>query len=328
MRGVSFGEKMKKFVAGLVIGLIAGILIGGVGGVRWLIAKAHKMDRNQTPPVEVTVPETPIGTADALAEFLDGSPCEIGFSAKNLKTGQTTERFADRSVCLASIVKIFCLTELYRQKHADGLDLEQTIEVPEHGNISLKKAANLMIGQSDNAATQSLAEFLGRDRVNAIPQVLGLDSMSNEILPDDRTIRQVLDKRVRGDRIAESGLPFHGTARGIARYFELLIDRKVISEAASRDLLYFYSRHPKPNTTHYAGQYDFSGKGGGLTWIRPPKHYSMMGWGLFLTKQADESTVLCVWGEWFPENMPPDQQSEFLKFVTDSVITILEQTKD
>ena len=52
-----------------------------------------------------------------------------------------------------------------------------------------------------------------------------------------------------------------------------------------------------------------------------------MGWGLFVTKRAGEDVVLCVWGEWFPDNIPPEQQSEFLKFVTDSVISIATDLK-
>jgi len=313
---------MKRFMTGLILGLVAGLILGAVGTVRWLVAETHKM--KQKPPIELKLPEKPIGTADKLAEFLDGTPYEIGFFAKDLESGKTAERSADRSVCLASIVKIFCLTELYRQKHDDGLNLDQELYVPGHGSISLEQAADLMIGRSDNAATQALATRLGRDRVNAIPGALGIDSMGAEILPDDKAIRQVLDKRIKGDRVAQPGLPFHGSARGIARYFEKLLDGKVISEDVSRELLSFFSKHPKPKTSHYAEKYNFAGKGGNLLWTRPPKHYSMMGWSLFLTKQSGEQIVLCVWGEWFPENMPPDMQSEFLKFVTDSVIRILE----
>jgi hypothetical protein len=322
IKTVSFGDNMKKFTAGLVIGLIVGFIVGTTLGVQWLIAAAQKM--SQKPAIELTFPNAPIGSSEKLAEFLDGYPYEIGFFAKDLKTGKTAERSADRSVCLASIVKVFCLTELYRQKHDDSLDIGQKIDVAGHGSISLEQAADLMIGRSDNAATQSLAEFLGRDKVNSIPSVLGIDSMSTEILPDDKTIRQVLDKRINGERVAQLGLPFHGSARGIARYFELLLDGKVISENVSREILSFFSKHPKPNTTHYKGKYNFAGKGGNLLWTRPPKHYSMMGWGLFLIKQGGENIVLCVWGEWFPDNMRPDQQSEFLKFVTDSVIGIVE----
>lgn len=313
---------MKRFLAGLVIGLILGIVVGAVGAVKWLIAKAHSSE--QKPLIELNLPEQPIGAESGLAEFLDAQPYEIGFFAKDLKTGKVTERSADRSVCLASMVKVFCLTELYRQKHEASLDLSKKIDVPKHGHISLLEAADLMIGQSDNAATQALAEFLGREKVNRIPSTLGLESMDDDILPDEGTFRQTLDKRLFGDRHAAAGLPQHGTARDMAAYFDLLLNRKVISESISEELIEFFTKHPKPFSSHFAGKYNFAGKGGNLLWTRPPKHYSMMGWSLFLTKQAGEHIVLCVWGEWFPDNMPPEKQSEFLKFITDSVVTILE----
>ena len=307
---------MKNFLIGLVVGLIIGILgtfgFGIYAGLR-------------TPkPIDLSLPADPFQSEDELSSFLSNRPYEIGFFAKELQTGKTIERSADRSVCLASIVKVFCLTEFYRQKHEEFLDLRKKIDVLNHGNISLSDAANLMIGQSDTAATQALAEILGRDKVNSIPFLLGLDSLSDEILPSETVLRQTLDKRIFDERHAAAGLPQHGTARDMAGYFELLLNKKVISESVSEDLIEFFTKHPKPFSTRYAGKYNFAGKGGNILWTRPPKHYSMMGWGLFVTKPDDEHIVLCIWGEWFPQNMPPDKQSEFLKFVTDSAIKILE----
>jgi hypothetical protein len=310
---------MKKFI----LGVIVGVIVGGFGTFGGLMFMASRMSE----PVELSLPTDPFQSEEELSSFLQEYPYEIGFFAKDMVTDKTVERFADRSVCLASIVKVFCLTELYRQKHEDGLDMEQMIDVPNHGNISLIQAADLMIGQSDNAATQALTEFLGRAKVNHIPSLLGIDSMSDDILPTEATLRQILDKRIFGERNAVEGLPMHGTSRGMATYFELLLNGEVISKSVSEELVAFFLKHPKPFSTHYADKYNFAGKGGNILWTRPPKHYSMMGWSLFVTKQAGEDVVLCVWGEWFPRNMPPDKQSEFLKFVTDSVMSIVAHPK-
>jgi hypothetical protein len=307
---------MKKFASGLIIGVIIGAF-GTFGILMHMASRAPKS-------LDLSLPSSPIKTAEGLSSFLAEHPYEIGFFAKDLKTGKIAERHADRSVCLASIVKVFCLTELYRQKHAESLDLNQTIDVPKQGEISLMKAADLMIGQSNNEATQSLAKFLGRDNVNRIPSLLGLESLDANILPDEGIFKETLDKRIFGERLAVVNLPQHGTARDMAKYFELLLNREVISEPTSEELIEFFMKHPKPFSTRHAGKYNFAGKGGNLLWIKSPKHYSMMGWSLFLTKQTGEHIVLCVWGEWFPKNMPPDQQSEFLKFVTDSIIEIVE----
>lgn len=310
---------MKKFIFGLILGLIIGTF-GTSGGLMYMASRITK-------PVELSLPAKPFESEEELSIFLKEHPYEIGFFAMDMTTDKTIERYADRSVCLASIVKIFCVTELYRRKHEDGLDLGQMIDVPTHGNISLTQAADLMIGQSDNGATQALAYFLGREKVNQIPSLLGIDSMSDDILATEIVLRQTLDKRIFGGRNAVAGLPQHGTARSMAKYFELLLNEQVISKSISKELVEFFLKHPKPFSTHYAGKYNFAGKGGNILWTRPPKHYSMMGWSLFVTKQAGQDVVLCVWGEWFPENMPPDLQSEFLKFVTDSVISIVSHSK-
>lgn len=319
------GSDMTKFIAGLIVGLIAGSIagsiagffVGGVGAAYVFVT----MTPQQKAPVELEFPDKPIKSAEELASFLEKHPYEVGYFAKNLATGKTTDRFGERPVCLASIVKIFCLTELYRQVHQNDLDLMQEITVPKRGPVTLQEAADLMIGQSDNAATDALADFLGHDNINRIPALLGIDSLSAEILPEDGVLQNVLDKRIFGKRIAKEGLPQHGTAKGIAEYFELLINRQVITEEVSDQIIEFFTRHPKPFSIHYAKEYTFAGKGGNILWTRPPKHYSMTGWGLFVQDKSGEYTVLCVWGEWFPENMPPPMQSEFLKYVTDCVIS-------
>lgn len=269
------------------------------------------------------LPDAPFQTAKGLSDFLDSQPYETGFYAKVLGEEGTLERFGERSVCLASIVKLFCLTEMYRQKHKQALDLARKIEVAEHGEISLAEAADLMIGVSDNPATYALADFLGWDNVNKIPSLLGIKTMSPNILPEERILRETLDIRITGNRIAEIGLPQHGTAKGMVEYLELLLNKKIISEAVSEDIITFLSAHPMPYSTHYAGKCEIAGKGGNILWTRPPKHFSMIGWAVFMKMPSGRCIELCLWGEWFPESMPPEQQTEFLKYVTDSVISLL-----
>lgn len=304
---------MKRSIARPVVGLV----IAALGILASMAAHPHE-------PTGSKLPDKLPQNGEELSRFLDKHSCEIGFFARNLGNGRSIERFADRPVCLASIVKLFCLTELYRQKHEKALDLNQELEVANQGSMSLTHAADLMIGKSDNAATQALAEFLGRDNVNRIPSLLGIQSMSDNILPSENDFAKMLDRRISGGRTGKTRMPQHGTARGMAQYFELLLNNRVISEAISADLVAFLSAHPMPYSNIYAGRYEFVGKGGNIVWTRPPKHYSMMGWALLVRTPSGNSIVLCVWGEWFPESMTPDQQSEFLKYVTDSVIAIEE----
>lgn len=302
-------------------------------------AGARSDDIPGSPPVTLpTLPaDAPCHTEASLERFLDASGYEVGYYAIQTDQGRVLERNADREVCLASMVKVFCLTELMRRQ-AEGLDLLMTrIDVPGHGRLSLRKAADLMIGQSDNPATYALVDYLGRERVNAIPEMLGLEGLAADILPDQETLHAALDVRIVGDREATQGLPQHGTARAMASYYQKLLAGEVISEDVSRELREFFGRHPKPFSDRYESSFIFGGKGGNILWTRPPRHFSMMGWGLVLTVPEPaapehavdafsqrQPIVLCVWGEWFPEEMTPEDQSAFLTYVTDSLIAIFE----
>ena len=282
----------------------------------------------------------PFHSEASLNTFLDNCGYEVGYYAMELNDDRVMERFADREVCLASMVKVFCLTELFRQAD-EGLDLDGTvIHVPGHGERTLREAADMMIGVSDNPATHALADFLGRDRVNAIPKLLGLEGVSGTALPTEDQLHTMLDERIRGDRVASEGLPMHGTARALATFYELLSRHEVISPQVSGDLLAFFARHPKPFSRDYREAFAFGGKGGNILWTRPPRHYSMMGWGLLLTDPHHQQArfnldpllttrqrgpiALCVWGEWFPPQMSPEDQQAFLSLVTDSLIATLE----
>lgn len=314
---------MKKFWIGLIVGLVVGV----AGTVGLLVAIGMYMEGGD---VDIAELGEALDREQKLEEFLDEHDFEVGYYIKNLSTGKSVERNADRQVSLASMVKVFCLTEMFRQKYHEGLDMEQTImeqtiDVPNHGEISLIEAADLMIGVSDNDATHALADFLGRDKVNKIPSMLGLELMSDEILPEAEKIGGMLDKRVFGGRVAEENLPMHGTARAMAKYYEMLANKEIISDGISNDLSLFFYKHPKPFTNCFGGKYTFLGKGGNFIWIRPPKSFQMMGWGLLVEKSDGEDIVMCVWGEWFPLNMEPGEQSEFLQYVTDSLITIVSQ---
>ncbi len=297
---------MNKFLTGFVIGALVGSAGTYVSTVRAGGRSSHDAAALQ-----------------GLDAFLDAQAFDVGYYARNIKTGRTLERAADRPVCLASMVKVFCLTELYRRKVDEGLDLAQEIAVPPHGVITLAKAASLMIGISDNPCTHALADLLGRDAVNRIPALLGVDAMSANILPTETALHAMLDERIAGGQLAGAEMPMHGTARGMARYYELLLAGQVISREVSDELLRFFEKHPMPYSVNYNDTYNFGGKGGNILWTRAPKHFSCMGWGIFGRDAVGDAMVLCLWGEWFPQNMPPDRQSEFLKQVTDALVHTL-----
>jgi hypothetical protein len=290
--------------------------------------------------VPVSVDDGLFHSEASLNTYLESCGYDVGYYAVDLAPNRVLQRLADREVCLASMVKVFCLTELFRQAEA-GLNLDATtIEIPGHGEQTLRQAADLMIGVSDNPATQALANYLGRDRVNAIPKLLGIEGISSNVLPEESRLHEILDERVQGERQAAEGLPMHGTARAVAEFYEQLYSHRVISPQVSRDLLSFFERHPKPFSREYREAFAFAGKGGNILWTRPPRHYSMMGWGLLLTDAHPEIVTgdnlppivvrergpiaLCVWGEWFPPEMSPQEQETVLARVTDSLIATME----
>ena len=123
----------------------------------------------------------------------------MGFFGKNFTTGKTVEYRPDQPACLASIVKIFVLLEVMRQADQGTLDLSESITIQRkesEESCTISAAIDKMIGISDNDATEALANRVGYDRVNALPQELGIDGLSHNILPKPGILPKVLDKRI------------------------------------------------------------------------------------------------------------------------------------
>lgn len=122
---------------------------------------------------------------ESLDRNLDGV---LGVAIKDLKTGTTIEVRADRPFPTASSIKVAVLYELYRQAEEGRIDLSQTTRPPVPrakgggvlqelgGGVSLtwRDLAVLMMGWSDNEATNVLIEQLGMQAVNDRLASLGL----------------------------------------------------------------------------------------------------------------------------------------------------------
>ena len=287
----------------------------------------------------------PAATVDELMALVKNCPAEIGFYGKNLSTGQTVEYKPDQPACLASMVKIFVLLEVMRQADKGTLDLSEPITIQRKDKketCTISQALDKMIGVSDNEATGALAVRVGYDRVNALPDELQIAGLSKKILPEPDVLGEVLDKRVWGDKepgsfeilrdqrhlkpnaLATTLLPQHGTARGIARYYELLSEKKLISETISERVLEVFDRNPKkvaPTATPVG--FKSIGKGGSLAWFRPAAQpYNMVGWGA-LIRNEDTAVVFCLWFEWFPESTSEELKSKWCYTVSDSIVNVL-----
>jgi beta-lactamase class A len=141
---------------------------------------------------------------ERIDQSLDGV---LGLSVKDLKTGVVFEIRPDEPFPQASVIKLAVLYELYRQADEGKVDLAEVTRPPasrvggggvlqELGpsvSLTWRDVAVLMMGWSDNAATNLLVERLGMDAVNRRLDALGL--------PRTRLRRRMMDLEAarRGD---------------------------------------------------------------------------------------------------------------------------------
>lgn len=127
-------------------------------------------------------------TAD-LRELFDAAEVDGYLHAVDLRTQVELAYDADAPVVLASVFKIPVLLELFRQHESRRLDVTAPVEVPTEGRspgpfgmsvmqdsttMSLRDLAWLMIGISDNAATDVICDQVGVTNVNQMLHALGL----------------------------------------------------------------------------------------------------------------------------------------------------------
>ncbi len=172
---------------------------------------------------------------DAIDVGLDGV---LGIYVEDLATGTRLERRADEVFPTASSIKLAILYELYRQADEHRVDLAQLTRPPasrvrgggilqelgDSVSVTWRDLAVLMIGWSDNEATNVLIRRVGLDSVNR-----RLDALS---LPRTRLRRQMMDLEAarRGDENVS-------TPREIARLATLVARGEALSPERAKDLL-------------------------------------------------------------------------------------------
>ena len=172
---------------------------------------------------------------DAIDARLDGV---LGIYVEDLSSGARLERRADEVFPTASSIKLAILYELYRQADEGRVDLTELTRPPaarvrgggilqelgDRVSLSWRDLAVLMIGWSDNEATNVLIRRVGMDGVNR-----RLDALA---LPRTRLRRQMMDLEAarRGDENVS-------TPREIARLAALVGRGEALSPERARDLL-------------------------------------------------------------------------------------------
>jgi len=171
----------------------------------------------------------------AVEARLDGV---LGVYVEDLSSGARVELRADEVFPTASSIKLAVLYELYRQAQEGRLDLGEVTRPPgarvrgggilqelgDRVSLTWRDLALLMIGWSDNEATNVLVRRVGMDAVNRRLDALGL--------PGTRLRRQMMDLEAarRGDENVS-------TPREIARLAGVLARGEGLAPERARDLL-------------------------------------------------------------------------------------------
>ncbi len=217
----------------------------------------------------------PIEEMDRTAVDFSG---RVGFYIKDLAGGSSHEYDADRRFPAASICKVPILMELFRQVEEGRLSLDARRQLGEgistHGSgvlklledrpeLTLCDYCRLMIGVSDNMATDLLLEAVGLEAVNSTLDALGfartrvnmsmgrwhylMVGMAEE--PCTRGNDELMLEKVRTDGIDYDRLPFQDapennvtTAREMGEMLEQLCEGRIVSPQASADMVEMLKR--------------------------------------------------------------------------------------
>ncbi len=171
----------------------------------------------------------------AVDERLDGV---IGVFVHDLKTGATVELRSDELFPTASSIKLAVLYELYRQAEEGRIDLAEVTRPPvprvqgggvlqvlgDRVSLTWRDLAALMMGWSDNEATNVLVRRLGQEAVNRRLDSLGFTrTRLRRLMMDVEAAR-------RGDENVS-------TPREMARLAEIVARGEALAPERARDLL-------------------------------------------------------------------------------------------
>ena len=211
----------------------------------------------------------------------------VSLYARNLDTGAEVALGADRPVRTASTIKlpIACAVEHLvaagKARWDERLLIRDAGKVSGSGvlselsdgeTVSLRDAVRLMIVVSDNTATNLVLDRIGADAVNDYLDTLGLvRTRSMRKIRGDGTQLKAATGWSRAGLLPENQRFGIGssTPREMVRLLELLAAGKVVSEAASQELLATLERQQyKDGIGRHAGDLRVASKSGSLDALR------------------------------------------------------------
>jgi beta-lactamase class A len=214
----------------LRLALAAALLAATAAAAETPTAVADKLS-----PKQAAVLERLRARVEAVDARLDGV---LAVYVEDLTTGARVELRADEVFPAASSIKLAILHELFRRAAAREVDLAELTRPPAQRvagagvlmrlgpavSLTWRDLAVLMMGWSDNQATNMLIDRLGLEAVNQ-----DLDALA---LPRTRLRRRMMDQAA-----AQRGEENVSTARELARLASAVARGEGLPGAAGRDLL-------------------------------------------------------------------------------------------
>lgn len=241
------------------------------------------------PPASIA-PSSPIDAAVEAGSRL--CSCRIGVAARHVESGLAYDRRADEPFEAASVIKISVLTEAMAAVHDGRVDLTErwTLtpgnKASESGWLKLfdpglaptwNDLATLMIGPSDNTATNAWIERLGIETINARMESLGFANVRLlSVLP-------WLDPTVPGPRW--TGLRFGVATPGeVALWFSRVATGELLDEDASRRIFRYLDTAPSRArlARRFSSAALWAGKTGTLSGVRNDAGILRTGKGRFV----------------------------------------------
>lgn len=237
---------------------------------------------------------------EAVDARLDGV---LGVCVRDLATGATVELRPDELFPTASSIKLAVLYELYGQAQEGRVDLSEVTRPPsprvggsgvlqelgDRVSLTWRDLAVLMIGWSDNEATNVLVRRVGLDAVNRRLDALGL--------PRTRLRRPMMDLPAarRGDENVS-------TPREMARLAEIVASGEGLAPERAKDLLAVagvpdegssFRRGLPPGVRAISKPGDLEGVECEAAWVDVPgRPYSAAIMTAYLRRQADGEAAI------------------------------------
>lgn len=218
--------------------------------------------------------------------------CRIGVAARHVESGLAYERNAEETFEAASVIKIAVLTEAMAAVREGRIDLSErwtllrSNKASEAGWLRFfdeglaptwNDLTTLMIGPSDNTATNAWIERLGLDNVNARMQSLGFPNIRLlSLLPS-------LDASADGPRW--SGLKFGTvTPREVSEWFARVAGGELLDAPSSERIFTYLDRAPSRAriARRFSSAALWAGKTGTMSGVRNDSGILRTGKGRFV----------------------------------------------